>query len=604
MSRRNLIRHGLLQLRVLEERVAGVLHVLLVGSLVVLALASLLAQLDGRLLMPFADVRLTSQAWDAVPELAGLLLLASVAGLLARRLVIPPDHLPRSLQGTLILLALGLLALSGFALEGLAMSQQSSDNHPAAFVGGLVAGWLGPDPGLLDGSAGGPRLAAWRWLFWSHATLGLGLIALIPFSRLRHAVVAPLQQLRRADDRPEALRPPFRLAGLMEAGSFDVRFGLSDHSDLAARRTELNACASCGRCDERCPVAGAGGELSPRLLVAELADAARRRLEEPLPRVLSEEAIWSCLLCGACSEACPSLIQPHLLVAELRRGLLRTGRSSAGPDRVLAGLGRSGNPYSQPRWHREELPDELELPTLEEEPEADWLYWVGCAGTWDPRIRAVVQATTGLLRRAGLTVAVLADEECCTGDPARRSGDEARFQELAGENLETLREYGVRRIVTHCPHCLQALRSEYADLGDVPEVLHHTELLDRLLSGGSLAPPTGEGPRLALHDPCYLARFQRVTEAPRRLLDRVGTRTELIDHGRRTRCCGGGGPAYWYDAERVPGVAEARLAQARDAGADGLATGCPFCLKMLEQAEEPLPVRDLAELLTERMGAS
>ena len=602
MSWRTLLRHGLLQRRVLEDRVGGLLHLSLVGSLAVLTLSSAVAQLDAHVLLPWTALRLSPDGWDAVPEVAGLLLLVAVAGLLARRLLRPPAHLPSSWQATTILVALALVALSGFALEGLAMSQQTSNHQPGAFAGAWVASLLGPDPGLADGSAGGVRLSWWRWLFWCHAALGLALVAALPFSRLRHAVAAPLQQLRRRDDRPEPLTPPFRLARLVEEGSFDVRFGLAEGRDLADRRVELNACAGCGRCDERCPVRGVGGQLSPRLLVAGLAATLRSHHDDrALPTGLSEGAIWSCLCCGACTEACPSLIQPHLLVAELRRGLLRTGRSSAGPDRVLAGLARSGNPYGQPRWAREELPEELDLPTVDEEPEADWLYWVGCAGTYDPRIRQVVAATVALLRGAGVSVAILAEEECCTGDPARRSGEEARFQELATANLRTLQEYDVRRIVTHCPHCLHSLRTEYAALGRVPEVVHHTELLARLVHDGRLrVDPTAAG-RIALHDPCYLARFQDTTVAPRRLLGLLPAAVvELPDRRRRTRCCGGGGPAIWYDAERVDGLPEARLAQAREAGAELLATACPFCLKMLEQAQDldrPLPVHDLAELL-------
>ena len=602
MSWRTLTRHGLLQTRVLEDRVGGGLHLTLVVSLAGLAVSSAVAPADAHLLMPRTGWRLAPPGWDAVPEVAGLLLLVTVVGLLARRLQWRPAHLPSSWQATTILVALALITLSGFALEGLAMSQQTSNHQPGAFVGAWIAALLGPDPGLADGSAGGVRLSSWRWLFWCHAGLGLALIAALPFSRLRHAVAAPLQQLRRRSDRPEPLTPPFRLDRLVEEGSFDLRFGIAEGRDLATRRVELNACASCGRCDERCPVHAVGGELSPRALVAGLAATVRSGHDDrPLPTGLSEGAIWSCLCCGACSEACPSLIQPHLLVAELRRGLLRTGRSSAGPDRVLANLTRSGNPYGQPRWAREELPEELDLPTLDEERCPDWLYWVGCAGTYDPRVRQVVAATVALLRGAGLTVAILAEEECCTGDPARRSGEEARFQELATGNLHTLRELDVRRIVTHCPHCLHSLRTEYAALGPVPEVVHHTELLARLVRDGRLrVEPTVAG-RIVLHDPCYLARFQDTTVAPRHLLGLLpAISVELPDHGRRTRCCGGGGPATRYDAERVDGLPEARLAQAREAGAELVATACPFCLKMLEQAQEldrPLPVHDLAELL-------
>jgi Fe-S oxidoreductase len=603
---RTLLRHGLLQRRVLREPVGGLLHLLLVASVVVLTAGSLYAQLDNRVLKPLGGSLPRGRTWvvlQGLLDLAGLVLLLAAVGLLLRRLFARPEHLPRSATTSLLLLGLAVVAASGFALEGLRMSQQSSNDQAWSFVGRGVAGWIGPDPGLLDGSSGGPRLTLWRWLLWGHALLAMGLVAVLPWTRLRHAILAPFHVARRPDDRVDAPRLPFRLDELAATGSYEVRFGVVDGGDLEDRRLELAACADCGRCEASCPVHRTGGALSPRAVVAELAAAVRTADPGRLPAQLAEAAVWSCLQCGACSEACPTLLQPHLLLLELRRGMLRTGRSSAGPDRVLSGLARSGNPYGQPRWAREELADDLGLPLLEEQPDADWLLWVGCAGTYDARIKLVVAATAAALRRAGLSVAILGEEECCTGDPARRSGEEARFQELAGRNLATLAEFGVERIVTCCPHCLQSLRTEHAALGPVPEVVHHSELLARLIDEGRLEIDRPGADRATLHDPCYLARFGGVTEAPRRLVQAATTQAvELPERGRRTACCGGGGPSYHYDVERVAGVAEARLAQAVEVGADVVVTACPFCLKMLDGAvcgdDGPI-VRDIVELLTE-----
>jgi len=600
LTRAFLLRDGLLQRRLLRGGDAGgALHALLVTSVGVLAIGSAAAQLDNRVLKPLGLHLRPPTGWDVLQcalDVAGLTLVLAAGGLLWRRLVRPPPRLPRRPQAVVILVALMLVGLSGFALEGLRMAQEAGTQQRWAFVGRAVAAAV-----PATSPTGAAELTAWRVVLFGHAALALGLLAAVPWTVLRHSIAAPLHLARLDGAQPGPLTTPFQLRELIESGEFDARCGIAAVEDLSGRRTELHACASCGRCDAACPAVAAGAVLSPRDVVGRLADWAGGGPDPSHP-----DAAWACLQCGACTEACPNRLAPHELIAELRRGLVLRGALAPGPGRVLANVARSGSPYGQPRWARAELPAELGLPTVAEAPDADWVYWLGCAATYDARVRRVVVATVELLRRAGLSVAVLGERECCTGDPARRVGDEARFQESALGNLAAFAAAGVSHVVTHCPHCLHSMRGEYPALGEpVAEILHHSELLARLVADGRLEVSASGEAAVAFHDPCYLARFQGTTAAPRVLLDAAGvTAEELADSHRATRCCGAGGPSYWFDTERPTGVAAARLAQADAAGVGTVITGCPFCLKMLEQEAitqagdvASIEVMDVAELL-------
>ena len=603
---RTVVSHGLLQAKVIR-RPAGVVHAAMTGSFFVLALGSLCLQLDNRALKAVGvhiPRGLAYQALQGLLDAAGLVLIVAAFTLLVRRLLFRPAHLPRSGQATVTLLALILLAGSGFAIEGLRMAQESGVHQRWAFVGRALAEGIGPSSNAPDPV----RQTAWRALYWGHALLAFSVLAVVPWTRMRHAITVPIH-LRRAATRPRpALSTPFVLADLLAEGRFDVAFGLGTVGDLESRRAELLACTQCGRCESGCPAHATGTALSPRGLVAALTEAANDEEGRDLfDGVVTEEMVWSCTQCGACAEACPVLIQPQALVADLRRTLVQRGRLDPEKTATLEALSRTGNPYGSPRWKREELADELGVPLLEDDEGADLVYWVGCAATYDARTRGIVEATIGLLARAGLKPAILGGEECCTGEVARRIGEEGRFQELAGRNLRALEAARPLTVVTHCPHCLNTLRNEYPDFGDGLEVVHHSELLARLVLEGKL-PTTDDADAgsMTLHDPCFLGRYNRTFQAPRDVLGGAGIELrEMERRGPDSFCCGGGGGNYWYEVPRKETMGAARLRQARETGAQAVATACPFCLRMLEEArdaEEPpahprLEILDVAEAL-------
>jgi Fe-S oxidoreductase len=324
---------------------------------------------------------------------------------------------------------------------------------------------------------------------------------------------------------------------------------------------------------------------------------------------ITPEAVWACTACGACVDVCPVGNEPMRDILDIRRHLVLT--ESAFPEQLQAafrGMERSSNPWNLGPEKRMEWAAGLEVPLASQLPDAELLWWVGCAPATDARAQKTARALAGVLHAAGVRFAVLGPEERCTGDSARRSGNEYLFHELAQANVETLNRVAPRRIVTTCPHCLHTLKNEYPAYGGRYQVVHHTELLNELLSQGRLKL---DGPLpaelLTYHDPCYLGRQNGVVDAPRQVLAASGARLEeMADRGRQSLCCGAGGGQMWKEEEHGDRrVNQARLEQAGATGARVLAVGCPFCLVMQGDAAREqggvIDVRDVVELVAERV---
>jgi Fe-S oxidoreductase len=322
-----------------------------------------------------------------------------------------------------------------------------------------------------------------------------------------------------------------------------------------------------------------------------------------VPAAVTDEVVWDCVTCGACVHECPVSIEHVDHIVDLRRHLVMAeSRFPAEAGTMLRDVGRSSNPWGKPQSERAAWADGLGVRVLEPgDPAPEVLYWVGCAASFDERARASARATATLLLHAGLDVGILGPRESCTGDPARRMGDEFTFQEQARRNVATLGEAGVTRIVTSCPHCFNTLGSEYTDFGGTYEVVHHTELLAELLADGRLEAPEGTDP-ITYHDSCYLARHNDVVAAPRAIVSRIGRPLEMARHGKRTFCCGAGGAHMWME-ERGSAINEERAREAAATGAETLAVACPFCTMMLDdgvrQTGSGLRVADVAVLLAE-----
>ena len=377
---------------------------------------------------------------------------------------------------------------------------------------------------------------------------------------------------------------------------------------------ELDACVSCGRCEDSCPAFEAGKPLSPRNVVQNLVAALNRDgiQANVHGEVIAAETLWSCTTCGACADVCPLGISPMRMITDMRRYLIGEGALRGSPAVALQKTDRAGNPWGLSPAERFAWADGLDVPLASRHADFEVLYWVGCAAAYDRRVQKVARSFVRLLQAAGVNFAVLGPEERCTGESARRMGDELLFQQLAASNVETLSRRNVRRIVAHCPHCVNSLRNDYPQAGGQYEVMHHSQLLAELVEQGRLrlaGTDQASAAAMTYHDPCYLARANGVTEEPRAVLAAVASAggglpiVELPRNRCQTSCCGGGGGRMWFDDSLAQRVGQGRVREIAASGAATVAVSCPFCLTMLSDglaATKPdVRVRDIAEVLAD-----
>jgi Fe-S oxidoreductase len=442
-----------------------------------------------------------------------------------------------------------------------------------------------------------------RVFVWAHVLVILSFLAYLPHSKHLHILTAPLN-VWSARTGPGGRLEPLRFD---ETGDEEeLRFGAGSASDLT-RKGVLDAltCTECGRCQDVCPAWITGKLLSPKLVVMGLRDQLLAQEESPLvPNAVPDEMVWDCVTCGACVEACPVSIEHIDQIVDLRRHLVMVDSNfPAEAEPMLRDVERSSNPWGKPQSERADWASALGVRVLGPgEPAPEYLYWVGCAASFDERARTAAESTARLLQLAGVDFAILGPRESCTGDPARRIGNEYVFQAFAEQNVETLGAAGVTKIVASCPHCFNTLANEYPDFGGSWEVIHHSQLLAQLVADGRLSPSRSDSLSVTYHDSCYLARHNDVLASPRELVAAVGSPVEMERSGKRTFCCGAGGAHMWME-ERGRGINEERVGEAASTGADTLAVACPFCTVMLDDgvqsAGQQLRVVDVATLLVE-----
>jgi Fe-S oxidoreductase len=450
--------------------------------------------------------------------------------------------------------------------------------------------------------------------FW----LALGSILLfIPYflySKHLHLFFAPLNFL---------LKPERRSMGELEKLDFDdesiEEFGANKLEDLGWEQImDAYACIMCYRCTEVCPAYQTGKVLSPaameinkRYLLNQEGDRIAKGQESS--QTLTEfaippEAVWACTACGACVEICPTNNEPMRDILHIRRALVLM--ENAFPDQLQTayrGMERSVNPWNISPAERMKWAEGLDVPTIEENPEPDLLWWVGCAPATDARAQKTARAFAKILTAAGVNFAVLGQNEQCTGDSARRTGNEFLFNELATANVEVLNEVAPRRIVATCPHCLHTLKNEYPAFGGNYSVVHHTQLINELIGYGRIKLKGNGSAKLSFHDPCYLGRQNEILQEPRSILQNgAGSLVELPRHGSQSFCCGAGGGQMWKEEEEGhERVSANRMKEATSLGADTLAVGCPFCLIMLTDAakevDSSMKLLDIAEIVAEQL---
>jgi Fe-S oxidoreductase len=445
-----------------------------------------------------------------------------------------------------------------------------------------------------------------RVFVWAHVTTILTFLAYLPYSKHLH-IFSSAFNVWFARTGPGGRLEPLRFDD-PAVPEEELRFGAGTAPDLTWKEVlDTYSCTECGRCQDACPAYATGKILSPKLVIMGLRDSVLAQAGGALvPNAVPEESVWDCVTCGACVEACPVSIEHVDHIVDLRRHLVMVESSfPAESEPMLRDIERASNPWGHPQAQRADWAAELDVRVLEPgDPAPEYLYWVGCASSFDERARKTAQSTARLLQSAGVDFAILGPRESCTGDPARRIGNEYVFQAFAEQNVQTLNEVGAARVVTGCPHCFNTLANEYPDFGGRYEVIHHSELLASLVREGRLAPSRSDGPPITYHDSCYLARHNDVLEGPRELVSAVGQPVEMARSRKSTFCCGAGGAHMWME-ERASPINEERVKEAAGTGAETLAVACPFCNVMLDDgvqsAGAELRVVDVATLLAESL---
>ncbi len=468
--------------------------------------------------------------------------------------------------------------------------------------------WTGMSPAVLN--------VAQHLAWWIALGLILAFIPYFPYTKHIHLMMSGLNFL---------LKPQRTSLGELEPINMEdetiEQFGVATLEQLPWKHIlDAYACIMCNRCQDVCPAYTTGKELSPsalevnkRLYInANINKIAGGDTTDPmLDYAISESAVWACTACGACIQVCPVGNEPMFDILYMRRNQMMM--ENAFPHELQGaykGMERSGNPWNLARRDRMNWAADLDIPTVEDNPDFEVLWWVGCAPAYDMRAQGTAKAFAKVLKEAGVNFAVLGEMENCTGDSARRSGNEALFYELAMANIEVLNEFevGKKRIVTTCPHCLHTLGKEYHQYGGNYTVIHSTQFIAELMEQGKIKPkPTADG-QVTFHDPCYLGRHNGVIEAPRSSLKAIvdGKYVEMPRHGAQSFCCGAGGAQMWKEEEHGDkAVNVARYEEAAATGAKTIAVGCPFCLTMLtdasKMADKGVVVKDVVEIVAEAL---
>jgi Fe-S oxidoreductase len=621
---------GFGQKRLLYKKGSGWMHVLIFSGFLVVSIRTL--TLMGRGFVPGFDLPLLGGplglVYALIKDTFTVIVLLALLYAIYRRTVIRPSRLHLTAEAIVILVWIAVLMVTDLLVDAGTIAQSAGHSEKGwAWASTLLSGYFSSsDPVALE-----------RHItvnYWIHVILVLAFLNVLPFGKHFHVLTAlPATFLAR-------LTPQ----GALEKMDFEGRevFGVGRLEDFSWRRfLDMYTCTECGRCDEMCPAHVSGKPLHPRSIIVDERDSAygladhlikvgklkaQGRTEEAAAAVAAmsrpsligdvndEEAIWACTTCGWCVSACPVMIDHIPNIIDQRRYLtMMEAKVPTVLQGALKGLENNSNPWNVSAAAREDWVGELAVPRMRDKGQAEYLLFVGCAGSFDARNSDVLRATCTLLNKAGVDYAILGNEEGCCGDPARRVGHEYLAQMQIPVNIGTFQKYKVKKVITACPHCFNSIANEYPDFGlEKVEVLHHSQVLADLVAAGRLKVTGRESLKVTYHDSCYLGRHNGIYEAPRSVIGNISTITqvEMPRNRREGFCCGAGGGRMFMEEDLGTRINHNRIDEAAATGADEVCTACPFCLTMIGDAiketdrSATLKARDIAEVMLANLDES
>ncbi len=615
---------GLFHRRFFREPYPGIMHFLIFGGAIVLLLGTALDVIDHYVFhFIYGNFYL---GLSFALDLGGVAILIGAIMATVRRYVQKPKRLETVLDDAVVLGFIFVIVLTGFFVEGLrmlvaiphGMSQPEFYAHPEwsrfSFGGYFIAG-------LFSSLPESTRQIAYVSLWWFHAAASLAAIfyVCISFNKLTHIIVSPINVFFRSS-RPKGALAPINLE---EAESF----GVAKIENFTWKQLlDLDACTNCGRCQDRCPAYLTDKPLSPRKLIQDLKVHWLERSRELLHPartetgsnggktligdVVTEDEIWSCTTCRACQEICPVFVEHIDKIVDMRRNLvLEQAKVPETGEAALRCIEARGHSCRGTTFTRIDWTSGLDISLLSENKDVDLVYYVGCAAALEERSMKIAISVAKIMKAAGVNFAILGSEETCCGEPARRLGNEYLFQMQAIKNIEILKGYGAKLILTSCPHCFNTIKNEYPQFGGDFQVTHHTEFIAALIRQGKLRLTAQSDGKITYHDSCYLGRHNDIYEPPRKVLSAV-SQSNPVEMKRARRngfCCGAGGGRYWLEERIGKRISEARIEQVLETGAKLVATACPYCLQMFEDAikakgaEESLKAMDIAEIVAAQL---
>ncbi|EKD35665.1 MAG: hypothetical protein ACD_75C01825G0003 [uncultured bacterium] len=600
---RYMLENVLLQKKVTNVAWPGLLHGFFFWGFVLLFIGTTLIVIQADFTDLLFDVKFLKgnfyKLFSVTLDVAGLVCIVMLAGFLVRRYFYPPEGLPTKPDDAIMHGLLFAILFTGFIIEGSRMAVTELGTPLAIWspVGLVFAK-------MLSGMGEGGLLALHKVTWWFHLLLVMAFFIIIPLTKFRHILTTSSNYFF-AD-----LGPKGKLVNLDLENEEAETFGANNIKHMTWKDIyDADACTLCKRCQDRCPAWNTGKPLSPMKVVNQLGEVAFGNPEANLIDTVTRDVLWACTTCRACQEICPAAIEHVGKIIEMRRSLVLMEGEFPG-DEVMAAMEATevnGNPLGIGYAERADWAEPLGVKSLAEDAEVDILYFVGCYASFDKRNIAVAKSFIKLCQAAGVKVGILGKEEKCCGEPMRKMGNEYMYQSLAAENIELIKSYGVKKIITTCPHCFNTLEKDYRDMGmaDI-QVQSYTLFLNELIDSGRLRIDARDL-SCTYHDSCYLGRHNDIYDAPRKLIEAAGGKIAEMDKNRAEAfCCSAGGGRIMAEEKIGERINVKRVKMAAATGAETLISNCPFCLTMFEDGvkgagvEESLRPKDIAEILAER----